>query len=161
MKQLARHCSQEQVQRLDSSLTEAESHALGNTEPLCDGDRQECSRLLHDLNTVLGGMLVNAQVMQWKLPTYSHCKRYLREIERSAQRGGSLLNQLMRRLGALEEDRERVSGEAPDLTGAMVAVTAQESNSGAGMAATMPRSGTVHAAPVFSRGAIRNTHILL
>lgn len=41
-------------------------------------------------------ILMNAQVVGWKLPPYSHLKRSVREIERSAQRGGELLKGLLR-----------------------------------------------------------------
>jgi len=41
-------------------------------------------------------VLMNAQVVGWKLPPYSHLKRSVREIERSAQRGGELLKDLLR-----------------------------------------------------------------
>jgi len=42
----------------------------------------ECAELLHGLNNVLVGMLLNAQVLEWKLPSYSRLKRNLHEIER-------------------------------------------------------------------------------
>src|SRR5271165_158772 len=51
----------------------------------------ECAELLHGLNNVLVGMLLNAQVLEWKLPSYSRLKRNLHEIERNAQRGGELV----------------------------------------------------------------------
>jgi len=57
----------------------------------------ECAELLHGLNNVLVGMLLNAQVLEWKLPSYSRLKRNLHEIERNAQRGGELVRRLLKR----------------------------------------------------------------
>ena len=57
----------------------------------------ECAELLHGLNNVLVGMLLNAQVLEWKLPSYSRLKRNLHEIERNAQRGGELVKRLLKR----------------------------------------------------------------
>jgi hypothetical protein len=47
-------------------------------------------------------VLTNAQMLGWKLPPYSHLKRPVRQVERSAQRGAELLKCLMRKLGDLE-----------------------------------------------------------
>jgi len=58
----------------------------------------DCEELLHELSNVITGVLMNAQVLEWKLPAYSHLKRSVREVERNAQRGGELLKRLMRRL---------------------------------------------------------------
>ena len=58
----------------------------------------DCSEILHGLNNALASMLLSAQVMEWKLPSYSRSKRYLHEIERNAQRGGELVKQLLARL---------------------------------------------------------------
>ena len=58
----------------------------------------DCSEILHGLNNALASMLLNAQVMEWKLPSYSRSKRYLHEIERNAQRGGELVKRLLARL---------------------------------------------------------------
>jgi hypothetical protein len=59
---------------------------------------EESAELLHELNNVFVGMLLNAQVMEWKLPSYSRLKRNLHEIERNAQRGGELVKRLLKRL---------------------------------------------------------------
>jgi hypothetical protein len=56
----------------------------------------EWAKLLHDLNNVLVSTLLNAQVMEWKLPSYSRLKRNLHEIERNAQRGGELVKRLVK-----------------------------------------------------------------
>ena len=57
----------------------------------------ECGELLHGLNNALASVLLNAQVMAWKLPSYSRGKRYLHEIERNAQRAGELVKRLLER----------------------------------------------------------------
>jgi hypothetical protein len=58
---------------------------------------EECGELLHGLNNALASVLLNAQVMAWKLPSYSRGKRYLHEIERNAQRAGELAKRLLER----------------------------------------------------------------
>jgi hypothetical protein len=50
--------------------------------------------LLHDLNNVLVTILLNAQVVGWKLPSYSRLKRNVHEIERGAQRGAVMVSRL-------------------------------------------------------------------
>ena len=57
-----------------------------------------CAEILHGLNNVLASMLLNAQVLEWKLPSYSRSRRYLHEIERNAQRGGELVKRLLEEL---------------------------------------------------------------
>jgi hypothetical protein len=59
----------------------------------------ECAELLHGLNNVLVSILLNAQVMEWKLPSYSRLKRNLHAIERNAQRGGELVKRFLYHLG--------------------------------------------------------------
>ncbi len=73
----------------------------------------DCEDLLHELSNVVTGVLMNAQVLEWKLPPYSHLKRSVREVERNAQRGSELLKRLMRRLTRVEPKAgsEDVSGE--------------------------------------------------
>lgn len=58
-----------------------------------DGIRQYCD-ILHDLNNALVSILLNAQLIEWKLPSYSRIKRNIHEIERSAQRVGVLVRGL-------------------------------------------------------------------
>ena len=50
--------------------------------------------LLHELNNVLVAILLNAQVVEWKLPSYSRLKRNVHEIERGAQRGAVIVSRL-------------------------------------------------------------------
>ncbi|MGD0930828.1 MAG: hypothetical protein ABR902_09265 [Candidatus Korobacteraceae bacterium] len=75
----------------------------------------DCEVLLHELSNVVTGVLMNAQVLEWKLPPYSHMKRSIREVERNAQRGGELLKRLMRRLAPGEG-----MSEAADVSGAAI-----------------------------------------
>ena len=72
------------------------SASSGHAEDVC----ADCAEILHGLNNALAGMLLNAQVMEWKLPSYSRSRRYLHEIERNAQRGGELVKRLLERLEA-------------------------------------------------------------
>jgi len=50
--------------------------------------------LLQALNDAFAAVLMNAHALDGKLPSYSRSKRYIHEIERSAQRGGALLKRL-------------------------------------------------------------------
>lgn len=62
------------------------------------GNGSEFAEILHGLNNALVSMLLNAQVIELKLPSYSRMKRNLHEIERNAQRGGELVKRLLSRL---------------------------------------------------------------
>ena len=57
-------------------------------------ERETCRDILHGLNNALVSILLNAQVIGWKLPSYSRLKRNVHEVERSAQRGGLLVQRL-------------------------------------------------------------------
>ena len=98
------HCSEaQQPQQLKPTCNSG-----SNTEPAFDhsGDfNPECAELLHGLNNVLVGMLLNAQVLEWKLPSYSRLKRNLHEIERNAQRGGELVKRLLKRLSVPQQEQ--------------------------------------------------------
>ncbi len=50
-----------------------------------------CAALVHELANTTTAVLMNAQVLGWKLPPYSRLKRPLLEIERNAQRGSELM----------------------------------------------------------------------
>lgn len=84
---------------MSSSCGEHEGHA---EEKACPSSSScgECAEALHELANLMTGVLVNAQVLGWKLPPYSHLKRPVREVERNAQRGGELLKRLMLRCTA-------------------------------------------------------------
>jgi hypothetical protein len=59
----------------------------------------DCAQLLHQLSNVITPILMHAQMLEWKLPPYSHLKRTVRELERNARRAGELLKALTRRAG--------------------------------------------------------------
>lgn len=100
----------------------------------------DCADLLHELANTTTAVLMNAQVLGWKLPPYSHLKRPLREIERNAQRGSELMKCLLRRLGSdgtdpANEPRRCVQdGEL----GLIDSVTAQEPRAHSGSAENLP-----------------------
>ena len=81
---------------VSSSCGECEGHV---DETACPSQLLAlgCTDLLHELSNLLTAVLVNAQVLGWKLPPYSHLKRPVREVERSAQRAGELLKRLRQR----------------------------------------------------------------
>jgi hypothetical protein len=58
-----------------------------------------CPELLHELSNLMTGVLLNAQMLEWKLPPYSHLKRPVREVARNAQRSSELMKALLRRCG--------------------------------------------------------------
>jgi hypothetical protein len=58
---------------------------------------------LHELANSLTAVLINIQVLEWKLPPYSHLKRAVREIERHALRSSALLKHLLGKLEAMEK----------------------------------------------------------
>lgn len=87
-------------------MTDGLSGLNTGTGPDCwSGVDPECAELLHGLNNVLVGTLLNAQVMEWKLPSYSRLKRNLHEIERNAQRGGELVKRLLKRLSVPPQEQ--------------------------------------------------------
>ncbi len=84
---------------MSSSCGDDEGHAEEKACPSFSGC-EDCGEVLHELANLMTGVLVNAQVLGWKLPPYSHVKRPVREVERNAQRGGELLKRLMLRCTA-------------------------------------------------------------
>jgi hypothetical protein len=87
---------------------------------------EDCGDLLHQLANILTSVIMSAQVLEWKLPAYSHLKRPLRELERNAQRGGELVKQLMRRVGEGPADERFLSKVDAQATASAV-VTIEES----------------------------------
>lgn len=59
-----------------------------------------CTDTVHELANTMTAVLINAQVLEWKLPPYSRMKRPVRELERQAQRGSALLKRLLREFEA-------------------------------------------------------------
>ena len=89
----------------------------------------ECAELLHGLNNALVGMLLNAQVLEWKLPSYSRLKRNLHEIERNAQCGGELVKRLLKRLAIPQQEQStggQYGAEAASLDQAAFALASPE-----------------------------------
>ncbi len=87
-----------------------------------------CADTVHELANAMTAVLINAQVLEWKLPPYSRMKRPVREIERHAQRGGVLLKRLLRHFEpdpAAEEGGNELCGQVPCLPGTVAALTAQ------------------------------------
>ena len=81
-----------------SAMCEAMGSSCGDSEG-CVSDTACPSRLsvlLHELSNLLTGILLNAQMLEWKLPPYSHLKRPVREMTRNAQRGSELMKRLQR-----------------------------------------------------------------
>jgi hypothetical protein len=117
----------------------------------------ETIEVLHDLNNAFAAVLMNAQVMECKLPSYSRSKRYIHEIERSAQRGSALLKRLLGHLaggcGAPHQDTTSSTNASvpPPVSGSVAVVASQEpclaSEEGVMHFAL---SSEVGAAPVFS-----------
>ena len=72
---------------------------------------QSCAETVHELANVMTAVLMNSQVLDWKLPPYSRLKRPVREIERHAQRGGELLKRLQRQLVPVSSPEGAGDGE--------------------------------------------------
>lgn len=84
-----------------------------------------CTDALHELANTITAVLMNAQVMEWRLPPYSRLKRPAREIERHAQRSSELLRRLLCQLEATEDAPQELCRQVPSLHGTMVAATAR------------------------------------
>jgi hypothetical protein len=115
----------------------------------------DCADLVHELANTTTAVLMNAQVLGWKLPPYSRLKRPVREIERNAQRGGELMRRLLSRLatgatGPASEDAPCVPAPGLGLTNT---VTAQEPGVDSRSAANLPPRTSSHPAPGFSSAA--------
>lgn len=108
----------------------------GNGDHEKSGDRVPCSSpagpvfadTLHELANAVTVLLVNTQVLEWKLPPYSRSKRPVREIERHAQRGGALLKRLLHQFEATKDTDllelcRRVAFLHSPLLGSVAAVT--------------------------------------
>lgn len=89
--------SGEQFDAMASSCSDAKGRVPEMARPLrlqCS----DCEELLHELSNIVTGVVMHAQMLEWKLPPYSHLKRSVREIGRNAQRGSELLKRIVRRL---------------------------------------------------------------
>ena len=92
----------DEISQMSSAEQGREERDPGNPRPsrAFSGD---CADLVHELANTTTAVLMNAQVLAWKLPPYSHLKRPLREIERNAQRGGELMKRLLSRLAPAKD----------------------------------------------------------
>jgi len=61
-----------------------------------------CCDTAHELANLVTAVLMNAHVLQWRMPSHSRMKRPVLEIERQAQRGGELLKYLLQQLESLQ-----------------------------------------------------------
>src|SRR5450755_4730918 len=137
-----------QVAPIDYNIDLCGRSRAGTPEGACT----DCGAILHGLNNVLAAMLLNAQVLEWKLPSYSRSRRYLHEIERNAQRGGALVKQLLGRMEAgcgtgfsdCRTDREDLP-----LPGDDGGAAAQEPATGGGQVEEPPLGQTARPAAVF------------
>jgi hypothetical protein len=122
--------------------------------------RSDCADLVHELANTTTAVLMNAQVLGWKLPPYSRLKRPLREIERNAQRGCELMKRLLSRL-AIDTTRPACEPGTCGMPSSMEStntVTAQEPGVDSGSAVNLPPRMSSHPAPVFSPGREVNSH---
>src|SRR5271157_290020 len=112
------------------------SQAMASSHTGCSG----CAETVHELANTMTAVLINAQVLEWKLPPYSRMKRPVREIERHAQRGGALLKRLLRHFeaGPEEEANQQLCGQVPCWHGTMAAGTAQGPNATAAGPVKLP-----------------------
>jgi hypothetical protein len=144
----------------------------------------DCADLVHELANTTTAVLMNAQVLGWRLPPYSRLKRPLREIERNAQRGGELMKRLLSHLAteaAGQPDHtvcadyglgvnrllSQAAGETtdpPDYVPADIAnqrmdtVTAQESGVDSGTTVILPPRMSTRRLLFFAHGRRLNSH---
>lgn len=126
-----------------------ESMQLSQPSPLTS---EYCVDLLRDLSNTFAAVLMNAQVLDGKLPSYSRSKRYIHEIERSAQRGGAQLKRLLVRLsaeGAGTGDRAFGSEKVPPVAERSAVAANQGPTATADSALELAPPTAAHAAPAF------------
>ena len=126
-------------QAMASSSGEGEE-SDARTSPSSHTGCSGCAETVHELANTMTAVLINAQVLEWKLPPYSRMKRPVREIERHAQRGGALLKRLLRHFeaGPEEEANQQLCGQVPCWHGTMAAGTAQGPNATAAGPVKLP-----------------------
>ena len=114
----------------DGEGEESETRASLSSHAAC----RAYADTVHELANAMTAVLINAQVLEWKLPPYSRMKRPVREIERHSQRGGALLKRLLRHFEADEakEANQELCGQVSSLHGTVAAVTNQGPNASAG-----------------------------
>ncbi len=105
------------------------------------------SDLLHELANITTAVLINAQLLGWKLPPYSRLKRPVREIERNAQRSAELMKRLSSRLTT-----DRAQSLSQESGPGFATVTAQEPGVASGNAVKLPPRMSSRPAPDFFSG---------
>ena len=83
------------AEHFETQKSDSEIHNEAKIMPGAADIAGQRAEILHGLNNVLVSILLNAQLIEWKLPSYSRLRRNVHEIERSAQRAGMLLKQLV------------------------------------------------------------------
>ncbi len=85
---------------MPSSRGDSEGHV---SDKACPSQRSsnDCTDIVHQLSNLMTAVLMNAQLLEWKLPPYSHLKRPVHELTRNAQRSSQLLKRLVQRCEAL------------------------------------------------------------
>jgi hypothetical protein len=111
----------------------------------------ECAEVLHQISNVMTAVLMNARILGWKLPSYSHLKRPLHELERNSQRGAELLNGLMRRLSDSDSKAEGATEWCSEavLDSALLTVSVQEPNRATERRPGLPSCLSLPSAPGF------------
>ncbi len=117
---------------------------------------------LHELANSVTALLINTQVLDWKLPLYSHLKRPVREIERHAQRCSALVKRLLGKFEAMEEPNlelsRRVLSLHEPMLGKRAAVTNQGLDATAEGPAKLPTGVPLALAPGSSSAPKSNSH---
>jgi hypothetical protein len=143
----------EETSQMSSAERGREGRDPGNPRPsrAFSGDFAD---LVHELANTTTAVLMNAQVLGWKLPPYSRLKRPLREIERNAQRGGELMKRLLSRLATSATEPGSETGPCGNASslGLTNTVTAQEPGVDSGSAVNLRPRMNSHPAPVFLSG---------
>ncbi len=148
-----------EIPRVVSSLGQSGGESAQLTPQPSPPASEYCIEVLRDLSSTFAAVLINAQVLDGKMPSYSRSKRYVHEIERSAQRGGALLKRLLERFpadgtGACEQDRESYDeefglGKVPPVAERTAVVASQGPTAATKCALDFAPSAAAHAAPDF------------
>ncbi len=141
-----------EIPRVISSLGQSSGESAQLTPQTSPLATEYCIEVLHELNDAFAAVLMNAQVLDGKLPSYSRSKRYIHEIERSVQRGGALLKRLLERLpaaGTGAGDMEFGLGKVPPVAERTAVVASQGPTAATKSALDFAPSAAAHAAPDF------------
>ena len=154
MKTLELGSRQKEIERV-ASLGQSSGEQIQMKPERSPLTSESCIQLLRELNSAFAAVLMNAQVLDGKLPSYSRSKRYIHEIERSAQRGGALLKRYLDRLpahGSAPLDGECELLVVPPAAERTAMVASQGPNVATNRALDFAPSTVTHAAPDFSNG---------